>query len=174
VPLAEPTVARGEFVRAELTPDPAHSRPDAPAWESSAVLTRGKVDTFLFLNFHFAKPLDLGDANCLVVDSWVPEGQPTPNQLLFILHEEGGGDFIAETGRSLGQPGRETSFVPLSRFQLAGWTKDADGVLDPKRISEIRVGWGGYLGAEGEKVRFSAALPQVGAIRSSPAGAAAR
>jgi len=81
-----------------------------------------------------------------------------------ILHEEGGGDFLAATGRSLAAPGRERTFVAMSRFQLAGWSKDADGVLDPTRISEIRVGWGGYFGAEGEKVQFRVALPQVGVV----------
>jgi hypothetical protein len=94
----------------------------------------------------------------------VPAGQSTPSQILVILHEEGGGDFLAETGRSLAAPGRERTFVALSRFQLAGWSKDADGVLDTKRVGDIRIGWGGYFGAEGEKVQFSVALPQVGAV----------
>lgn len=81
-----------------------------------------------------------------------------------ILHEEGGGDFIAETGRSLAAPGRERTFVTLSRFQLAGWSKDADGIMDLKRVSDIRIGWGGYFGVEHEKIQFSVALPQVGSV----------
>jgi hypothetical protein len=164
VPGVEPIMGHGEFVRAELVPDSTHSRDNSPAWQAAAVLTRGQVDTHLFLQFHYPQPLDLGDADCLALETWVPDGQSTPNQLLVILHEEGGGDFFAETGRSLAAPGRECSFVALSRFQLAGWSKDADGVLDLKRLSDIRIGWGGYLGAEGEKVQFSVALPQVGAM----------
>jgi hypothetical protein len=158
-----PTLLRGEHVRADLVPDVAHST-DAPGWGASATLTKGKVDTWLFAGFHYAQPLDLSDADCLALETWVPAGQSTPNQLLLILREEGGGDFLAETGRSLAEPGRERSFIPLSRLQLAGWSQDADGVLDLKRVSEIRVGWGGYLGAEGELVRFSVALPGVGSV----------
>jgi len=102
----------------------------------------------------------------------VPDGQKTPNQLLVILHEVGGGDFIAHTGRSLGAPGHERSFVGLSRFQPAGWSQDNDGVLDARRVGDIRVGWGGYLGSEGERVQFSVAVPQVGRIRSGGTRAA--
>jgi hypothetical protein len=100
----------------------------------------------------------------VILDTWVPDGQRTPNELLVILHEREGGDFLASTGRSLGAPGHSRVFVPLNRLQLAGWSKDADGVLDQKHVDEIRVGWGGYLGAEGERVEFSVALPQVGSV----------
>ncbi len=144
VPAVEPAMAHGEFVRAELTRDGARSSATTPVWDSNAVLTKGEVDTFLFLQFRYPGLLDLSDANCLAVDTWVPAGQSTPSQVLVILHEEGGGDFIAETGRSLAGPGYECAFVVLSRLQLAGWSKDADGVLDLKRVREIRVGWGGY------------------------------
>jgi hypothetical protein len=162
VPAVEPTMGHGEFVRAELTRDAGHFGGGSRAWQTAAVLTKSQVDTHLFLQFHYAPPLDLGAADCLALESWVPEGQATPSQLLVILHEEGGGDFLAETGRSLAAPGRERTFVALNRFQLAGWSKDADGVLDPKRIGDIRIGWGGYFGAEGEKVQFSVTLPQIG------------
>jgi hypothetical protein len=164
VPEAKPTMGHGKFVHAELAPDAAHSRAGSPAWQAAAVLTRGKVDTHLFLQFHYSQSLDLSDADCLAIETWVPDGQSTPSQLLVILHEEAGGDFIAETGRSLAAPGRERTFVTLSRFQLAGWSKDTDGVLDLKRVGDIRIGWGGYFGAEREKVQFSVALPQVGVV----------
>jgi hypothetical protein len=164
VPRAEPIMGHGKFVRAELTPDAAHSRAGSPAWQAAAVLTRGNVDTHLFLQFRYSRSLDLSDVDCLAIETWLPDGQSTPSQLLVILHEEGGGDFLAETGRSLAAPGPERTFVALSRFQLAGWSKDADGVLDVKRVSAISIGWGGYFGAEDEKVQFSVALPQVGAV----------
>jgi hypothetical protein len=168
VPGAEPTMAHGEFVRAGLAPNAARSRAGSPAWQAAAVLTKTKVDTHLFLQFCYPQPLDLSDADCLAIETWVPDGQSTPSQLLVILHEEGGGDFIAETGRSMAAPGREHTFIPLSRFQLAGWSKDADGVLDLKRVGDIRIGWGGYLGEEHEKVQFSAALPEVGTVTRNP------
>jgi len=163
-PVVTPTVARGEFVSAELTPDATHSQTGQPAWRASAVLTKGKVDTFLFTRFSQPQPLDLEAADCLILDTWVPEGQRTPNQILLIVQEQDGGDFLANTGRSLGTPGHQRVFLPLSRLQLAGWSKDSDGVLDLKQVKEIRVGWGGYLGAEGERVEFSVAMPQVGIV----------
>ena len=168
VPESEPVVGRGEFVRAEVAPDAAHAHADLPAWQAAAVLTKGQVDTFLFLQFRYAQPLDLSDGDCLAIETWVPDGQATPSQILLILHEQDGGDFIAHTGRSLAAAGRECSFVPLSRFQLAGWSKDADGILDLKHVADIRVGWGGYFGAENEKVQFSVALPQVGTLTPDP------
>jgi hypothetical protein len=85
-----------------------------------------------------------------------------------ILAEEGGEDFIASTGRSLASPGRERSFIPFRQFQRAGWSKPGDGTLDLKRVRDLRVGWGGYLGAEGEVVRFSVALPQLGRVARQP------
>jgi len=153
----------GEFVRAEVGPDAAPAT-KAPVWQASAVLTKGKVDTFLFAQFHYAQPLDWSAADFLALETWVPDGQSTPNQLLVILHEQDGGDFVVETGRSLAAPGHERRSIPLSRFQLAGWSTDADGVLDLKRVTDIRIGWGGYLGTEGEEIQFSVALPQVGSV----------
>ncbi len=164
VPRAEPTVPHGEFVQGDLALDPAHSRADSPAWQATAILTKTGVDTHLFTRFLYAQPLDLKGADCLAIETWVPAGQTTPSQLLVILHEEGGGDFLAETARSLATPGRQDSLVPWSRFHLAGWSKDADGELNLTRVSEIRIGWGGYFGTEGEKIQFSVALPRTGSI----------
>lgn len=164
LPAAEPTTPHGEFVRAELIPAPAPLRADSPAWQATAVLTRSQVDTFLFVQFHYPAPLDLGAADCLVLETRVPPGQTTASQLLVILHEKDGGDFIAYTDRSLAAPGRARSLVPLNRFQLAGWSRDADGILDLRQISDLRIGWGGYLGAEGEQIQFSLAPPQLGVV----------
>lgn len=164
-PLVTPVVARGEFVREELAPDPVHAHSDLPAWQVAAVLTKSKVDTWLFLRFPQSQWLDLTDVDCLILDTWVPEGQKTVSELLVMVQEKDGGDFLANSGRQLGTPGHGRVFVPLNRLQLAGWSKDADGVLDLKRVAEIRVGWGGYFGTEGERVVFSAALPQLGKVR---------
>lgn len=160
VPAVQPTMGHGEFVQAELAPEVGDPR----IWRAAAELTKTNVDTHLFTLFHYDQPLDLSDADCLAIETWVPDGQSTPNQILVILHEQDGGDFLAETGRSLAAPGRERSFVAMSRFQLAGWSKDADGVLDLRRVSDIRIGWGGYFGREQEKVEFSVAPPQVGVV----------
>ncbi len=159
----KPTLTQGEFVRAETLPDPTHSRPQQPAWRATARLTKGQVDTFMFLRFLFPEPLNLEGTECLILDAWVPQGQRTTTQLLAIVQEKGGGDFLASTGCQLGVSGHHRLVVPINRLQLAGWSKDVDGELDLKQVSEIRIGWGGYLGTEGESVEFSVALPQVGA-----------
>ncbi len=94
----------------------------------------------------------------------MPEGQHTPAQLLVILHERDGGDFLASTPRSLSAPGYARCYLPLDRFQLAGWSSDSDATLDSRRIDEIRVGWGGYVGLEGERIQFSLRMPRAGTI----------
>ncbi len=160
LPPVQPTSPHGEFVLAQLAPDPLHSQPASPAWEAFATLTKSNVDTHLFIQFRYPTPLNLDPADCLVIDTYVPDAQATPNQILVILREEGGGDFIADTARSLASPGHERSFIPISRFRLAGWSNDPDGQLDLKRVNDIRIGWGGYLGSQGETIRFSASLPQ--------------
>jgi hypothetical protein len=164
VPAVEPTTPHGEFVRASLAPDTARGRDGAPAWEIKGAITKSKVDTFQFASFHYPKLLDLGGTDCVVLDTWVPDGQRMPSQVLVILAEEGGEDYIAHSGRSLAAPGHERSYVPLRQFQRAGWSKPGDGVLDLARVRDLRIGWGGYLGTEGEVVRFSLALPQLGSV----------
>jgi hypothetical protein len=131
-------------------------------WQAKATLTKGQVDTFLFVRFAYPQLLDLSRADCLEIETWVPPGQRTPTRLLVLLQEKNGGDFFASTPRSLGAPGHDRTFIPLNRFQLAGWSKDADGVLDLTRVTEIRVGWGGYFGKEGEQVAFSLVSPRAG------------
>ncbi len=154
-------LSQGEFVKAELVADSTHSSPNAPAWKAQANLTKSKVDTFLFVTCRFDPPLDLSQADCLAVDSWVPEGQKTASQLLVILPGHEGVDYLASTGRSLAVAGRETSYLPWSQFQRAGWST-GKGKLDLTNIKEIRIGWGGYYGTDGEAVEFSFGIPQSG------------
>ena len=135
-----------------------------PAWRMSDTLTKTGVDTFLFARLTYATPLNLKGSEFLVLDSWVPAGQRTGAQILAVLHEKNGADYIAATGRALGAAEYLRVYVPLDRFALAGWSKDPNQQLDLDSISEIRIGWGGYLGAEGEKVQFSVALPQLGVV----------
>jgi hypothetical protein len=177
IPQATPETLRGEFVRAEVAPDPTHAGGERPVWRARAELTKSGADTFLFLGFKPPEPLDLRTARGLLLDTWVPDGQRTANEILVIVHEQDGGDFVASTGRLLGATGPQRVFVPRHRFQHAGWSQDADGKLDWSRVSEIRVGWGGYRGREGERVEFSVALPQVARMPGNaamPADASAR
>lgn len=163
-PAVTPTVSCGEFVRSKLALDEARATKDQPAWRASATLTKGQVDTFLFVRFNQPAPVDLSGADCLVIDTWVPQGQRTPSQILVIVQEQGGGDFLASSGRPLGEAGHVRVFLPFSRLEQAGWSQDADGLLDRSRVGDIRVGWGGYLGTEGETIEFSVAVPQVGRV----------
>lgn len=154
-------LSHGEFVKAVVEVDGATAATRAETtYRAAATLTRSDVDTFLFVRLPVRHPETLRDASVLELETRVPPGQRTPAQLLVILHEKDGGDFLAETSRSLGVAGRETVFVPLNRFGLAGWSRDADGRLDASRIEEIRIGWGGYYGATGERVEFSTAVPR--------------
>jgi hypothetical protein len=162
LPEVQPVVSRGEFVREELSREALPGASGTRPWQVKATLTKGQVDTFLFVRFAYPQSLDLSRTDCLEIETWVPSGQQTPTQLLVILQEKDGGDFLASTPRSLGASGHDRTFIPLSRFQLAGWSKDADGVLDPARVAEIRIGWGGYFGNAGERVVFSLAAPQLG------------
>jgi hypothetical protein len=107
----------------------------------------------------------MNEADCLAVDIWVPDTRETGPEFLVILHEENGGDFVTATGQSLGKTGHRRLYIPISRFQLAGWSHDGNGVLDLDRVSDLSIGWGGFLGTEGETLRFQVAAPQVGRIR---------
>ena len=114
----------------------------------------------MFVRFPYADGLDLRKAEWLVLDTWVPPAQRTPTQLLVVLRQKNGAEYLASTGRYLGAAGHEQTCLPLSRFQLAGWSNDPNGRLDPSSVTEIRVGWGGYFGSEGEKVEFTLCAPR--------------
>ena len=165
LPSVEPTTAHGEFVNATLTREPASDATEEPRFRATATLRKNKVDNHLFVRFHYGSRQDLIGGDCLVLDTWTPKGQKTPATLLVILHEDGGGDFLAQTTRALGRQGHERSFVPLSQFQAAGWSHDADGVLDLSRITDVSIGWGGYFGESDERVEFQVAPPRLGTTK---------
>ena len=165
LPATSPVLGRGEFVREELAaPEPVKGLRE-PAWRIKGTITKSGVDTFLFAQFLYPQPLDLQGTDFLVLDSWVPPGQRTPNQLLVILREKEGAEYLASTGRQLGVPGHNRTWLPLGQFMLAGWSHDQNGHLDLSSITEVRVGWGGYIGTEGEKVEFTVSLPQTAALK---------
>jgi len=163
LPPAEPTIGKGQFVRADLT----RLVEGEANWRAAATLTKSDVDTHLFLSFDYPQPLDLSAAHSLVFDTWVPRGQQTPAQLLVILGEKAGVHYITHSNRPLGSPGHARSFVPLDSFRLAGWSKDPNGRLDLDAIASVKIGWGGYFGQEGEVVEFSVALPRLAGLEPS-------
>ncbi|HNQ90357.1 MAG TPA: glycosyl hydrolase [Verrucomicrobiota bacterium] len=163
---SDPQIAAGEFVRGELVALPSEPTRPRPRWQANATLRKSGVDTFLFVRFPFEPPVDLSQTDVVTFDVEVPSGQRTPTLLLVIVQEADGGDFLASSPQSLSTPGAHRLYLPWSRFQLAGWSHDADGVLDLRKIREIRIGWGGYLGAEGESVVFSTGAPAADQIQS--------
>ncbi|MBM4089792.1 MAG: hypothetical protein FJ276_10245, partial [Planctomycetes bacterium] len=145
-----PAAGRGEFVQSELTGD------DTSGWHAAATLTKGQVDTFLFLNFAFAEPLNLTACDGLTIDAWVPDGQRTGSELLVFLNAANGDRFLAGTGRYLNSPGSSRAYAMFSQFKPFGQTK---GDLDLSQIASISVGWGGYMGTAGERIAFTVKPP---------------
>ncbi|MCD6351931.1 MAG: hypothetical protein J7M26_07420 [Armatimonadetes bacterium] len=161
LPEVQPRVGKGEFVEGEVKPDRDALGGGRPAWRAKGVLTKGDVDTFLFLGFNYDRPLDFSGALGLMFDTWAPEGQRTEARMFVILDEPGGAQYIAKLSRSLARSGVTRTFVPFSAFDLAGWAQDANGHLDLSAIKGVAVGWGGYYGTKGEKIEFAVALPEV-------------
>lgn len=157
LPLGAPSLVQGEHVRARVLPEAGSF--GQPAWQVRAQITRSNVDVYCFAVFPVLSGASLTGTAALAIDSWAPNAQPAPTQLLVILHEQGGADYLASLGRSLGAGGYDHSLVSFSRMQLAGWSADSNGKLDLDKIVEIRVGWGGYFGTAQEWVDFSVANP---------------
>jgi hypothetical protein len=147
----QPAVGQGQFVQSELTGD------DTAGWRAAATLTKGQVDTFLFLNFAYAEPLNLATCDGLAIDAAVPQGQRTPTELLVFVNTTSGGRFLAGTGRYLNAPGSTRAFAMFSQFRPFGQTRDE---LDLSRIASISIGWGGYLGTANEQITFTVKPPQ--------------
>lgn len=164
LPAVELAAAASPLVKLSQTVDAEHSRAEVPAWRLTGTLTEGNVDTYLFASLRYPQGVDISGASCVAVEAWTPPGQRTGPELLVILRDRSGGEYMAGTGCSLAAGGPLEAFVPISAFKLAGWSKDPDGKLDLGAITEVRVGWGGYFGTEGERVEFSLALPQVGRL----------
>jgi alpha-L-rhamnosidase len=168
LPVVAPKVSRGEFVREQMREVDNAGGPRAegihPTWRVTGAITKTQVDTFLFMQLATSFDFGLSDSHSLVLDTWVPEGQKAPTQMLVILHEKDGADYIASTGRLLNAAGHQRSWIPWARFQLAGWSKDQNGRLDLAHVAEVRIGWGGYLGTEGENIEFALAQPRLASV----------
>ena len=154
LPAAKVTVGGGEFVKSELSGD------DASGWRAQGTLTKGGVDTHQFMSFTYGEPPALEQAAGLAIDSAVPEGQRTPAELLVFVATKDGGSFIASTGRFLNAPGPARAYVLFSQFRPFNAAKKAGSTLDLSQVAAVRVGWGGYFGAEGERVAVTVKPPQ--------------
>ncbi len=148
---SRPVVASGEFVKAELAGD------DTSGWRATATLTKGQVDTFLFMNFRYADPLNLVGSEGLTIDGVVAPDQSASTEVLVFLNMADGDRYLAGTGRFLNEPGAFRTHVMFGQFQPFQQTY---GTLDLSRIDSIGVGWGGYLGTAGERITLSVKPPQ--------------
>ena len=164
LPHVEPGTGHGEFVRAEVTATSLPEFGEVTAWKTVGTITKGEVDTFLFLMFRYPEPLDLNNAQMLVIDTWAPPGQRTSPEILVILRDTDGADYLANTGRQLATSGYVRIFLPIEQFQLAGWSTDPSGRLEREQIAAISVGWGGHYGKESDHVAFSLALPRIASL----------
>ncbi|HQL96202.1 MAG TPA: glycosyl hydrolase, partial [Candidatus Hydrogenedentes bacterium] len=144
LPPAAAVVIGGEHVRGDV-----HPLADGGPWAVMADVTKSNVDVFQFLCFSWQADVDLSGAECLVFDTEVP-GQTCTTALLVVLRDARGVETLAETGVPLGVAGRTRVHVPLSAFQRAGWSGGPAGPADFAQTRDIRIGWGGYLGTEGE------------------------
>jgi len=147
----KPAVSQGQFVQSELTGD------DASGWRAAATLTQGQVDTFLFMNFRYAEPLNLTACEGLSIDASVPQGQRTGAELLVFLNTANGDRFLAGTGRYLNAPDWTRAYVMFRQFKPFEQTR---GEVDLSQIVSISIGWGGYFGAAGERITLTVKPPQ--------------
>lgn len=151
-PKPDPKLGGGEFVQQEL------SRDGEGRWRAKGVLSKGDTDTFLFLSFDYPQPVDVHDSEWVKTEVEVPAGQTGATQLLLILRDKNGVEYLANTGIPLDSPGHTTAYLPLSCFQRAGWTQSA-GEFDFTAVVTARVGWGGYKGQAGETLVFCTSPP---------------
>jgi len=154
-----------EHVRIEQKEDPLLRHGNATPLRVEAELLKGNTDSWCFVVLSGSGPMDLSGIKGLQIDTWVPAGQSGCQAvLLAVLHEAGGGDYLANCARPLSQAGWQTSTVWVESFAPAGWSQDPDGRLDLSRIERIHIGWGGYFGNQNERIIF--ALGPVRCLRS--------
>lgn len=154
-PTREPTTGTGPTVRTTLA-----RQADGQLWNAKSLLTQDNTDSWSFLRFTYPESANLSDAFGIAIDCEIPAGQTSPARLSAIIHEQGGGDYIADVGRTTADSGRRTHFLALHRFRPFGNAKDPNGQLDPDRIGAISVGWGGYMGHANERIEFAVEQPR--------------
>jgi len=155
----EPGVGHGTYVTSSVSGN------DSEGWISKATLTKGDVDTHLFMDFPIENPDLLSACEGFVFDVTLPEGQTADAQLLVMAATQSGAVFIASTGHYLNRGGSQRLHVGFSQFSLfKEGNGDASKQLDLSKVNSVRFGWGGYFGKEGEKIEFRVGLPQCFAV----------
>jgi len=152
--VVSPGMGKGEFVEVSVTEEN-----EKGPWTALAKLTKSDVDTFLFLTFSWPQDMDLSREAYITFDLGVPESQECGNRMLVLLRDLRGVEYLCDTQVRLNANENGPVYVPLSAFARAGWNTVPEGPIDLKKIRDIRIGWGGYTGREGEKIVFRTSAP---------------
>ncbi|MCC7376003.1 MAG: B12-binding domain-containing radical SAM protein [Verrucomicrobiales bacterium] len=161
-----PSLLMGEHVSGTLDPVGYDMDGSEKEWQARGILTRGGVDTYLFVRFTYRRATPFADSDGLVFPTQVVSTRNPQLSLVIIIQTRSGAEFMCVTGRSLKSEGRQSTEVFFQDFQRAPWSNHGDPKLDGRAISQIRVGWGGYYGCEKEVVQFTVGTPQAFRIQT--------
>lgn len=151
-----PTLGCGEFVEGKLKETKLG---EEIAWQIKGKLTKSDVDCYLFVSFLPLSPMDLREAKFLRFPIVVPKKQKSSTNILVVVSDKNGTEYIADTGVILTDYGTREVFVPLYSFQPVPWKETR--AIDWEHITAISIGWGGYYGKEGEEICFTTSSPQL-------------
>ncbi|MBL9135321.1 MAG: B12-binding domain-containing radical SAM protein [Verrucomicrobiales bacterium] len=163
----QPTLMNGEFVEGSLVPAPQDSQSRDAEWTARGALTKGEVDTFLFVRFTYRRTSPFVGSDGLVISTKVSSSSNPALPLVLILQTRNGGEFMCVTGRSLQREGRQSIEVFFRDFQRAPWSPSADAQVDPGQITQIRAGWGGYYGRVKDVIEFRVGAPVAFRLRTT-------
>lgn len=148
-------------VDSRLSTAPDKGAGNRPTWRVTAQVKQGEQDCWCFPEMRFAKPLDLSAYRGLLLHTSIPEAQPQCGaELMVFVEQEGGALYLASTGRSLGGEAGYAE-TPLWFNTLHHYSGPGGATLDTKRITAIRIGWGGYLARTGETVKYNIGGPDL-------------
>ena len=78
---------------------------------------------------------------------------PGVDQLLIMLAEEGGGQYVVQPDTGSTDDWKSVTF-PLSEVRLGSWSNDANGQFDPGRVERVIVGAHGSPTGDGGRGRI--------------------
>ncbi|HOJ33227.1 MAG TPA: glycosyl hydrolase [Candidatus Hydrogenedentes bacterium] len=156
LPETTPTLSKGEnATNAQLVSS------SAGVYTAKITIKETGKDTFAFQSFSYPGNIDLSQATTLVLHVEIPSEQPCNQTLLVIIKNKTGSEYFADTGIPLSLPGKYVALVDLRNLRPVPWKSIPQTPIKLEEISEILVGWGGYLGKEQEEVEFSVSTPSV-------------
>ena len=112
----------------------------------------------MFLPYVYAASPYVDGMRGIAFDTDVKDEQAHAPELLVFASMEDGSMFLAHTGRSLAEKGRERSYVPFTSFTRHGHSGKTT-TFDPKKVRQFRIGFGGYFGEAGQTISFDVTPP---------------